>query len=305
MNRVMRYNFHEVEHCNMCGEHASTANILGRRMNLSQGFRPNKKAGIATTVVKCRSCGLVYSNPMPVPECMSQHYGITPESYWTKEYLAFNKAYFASQIDRFFSLYPCKTEALQALDIGAGVGKCMKALETRGFTAYGIEPSEPFYRRALELMEIQPTRLQMASIEEVQYADNIFDFVTFGAVLEHLYDPSKSISAALRWTKPGGLIQIEVPSADWLTNKISNLVYSLQGLDYVANISPMHRPFHLYEFTLQSFMHHAKANDYDIAFHDFHVASTFLPKILDPVIKPIMSVTKTGMQLEIWLRKRA
>jgi 2-polyprenyl-3-methyl-5-hydroxy-6-metoxy-1,4-benzoquinol methylase len=301
----MRYTFHEVEYCNMCGAPASNAKILGRRMNRSQGFRPTKKIGISTTVVRCGFCGLVYSNPIPVPESMSQHYGIPPENYWAKEYFLAAETYFDSQIDRFFSLHCPKSQAFQALDLGAGVGKCMVALERRGFTAYGIEPSEPFYRRALDATGIQPERLQMVPIEKGEFAENMFDFVTFGAVLEHLYDPSESICIALKWTRPGGLIHIEVPSADWLTNKISNLVYSMQGLDYVANISPMHSPFHLYEFTPQSFLHHARQNEYDIAFYEFQVANTFLPKILDPVIKPVMSVTKTGMQLEIWLRKRA
>ncbi len=155
----MRYNFQEVAHCNMCGAPSSTAKILGRRMNRSQGIRPTTKVGISTTVVRCTVCGLVYSNPMPVPESMSQHYGVPPESYWGKEYFVLDDAYFGSQIDRFFSLYGRDSEALQALDIGAGVGKCMIALERRGFTAYGIEPSEPFYRRALDSMGIQPARL--------------------------------------------------------------------------------------------------------------------------------------------------
>lgn len=288
----------------MCGASASTAKILGRRMNRSQGIRPTAKVGISTTVMKCTVCGLVYSNPMPVPESMSQHYCIPPESYWVKEYFVLDDSYFGSQIDRFFMLHCRDADALQGLDIGAGVGKCMIALERRGITAFGIEPSEPFYDRAIESMGIQPAKLQMASIEKAEYAENTFDFVTFGAVLEHLYDPSESIRTALKWTRPGGLIHIEVPSADWLTNKISNLVYFFQGLDYVANISPMHSPFHLYEFTRKSFVHHARLNEYDIAFSEIQVASTFLPKILDFVVKPIMSATNTGMQLEIWLRKR-
>lgn len=121
-------------------------------------------------------------------------------------------------------------------------------------------------------------------------------------------DHQPMLSASGRWVlayNSDYLIHIEVPSADWLTNKIANMVYSLQGLDYVANISPMHSPFHLYEFTRQSFARHAELNEYDIAFSEFQVASTFLPKILDPVVKPIMLATNTGMQLEIWLRKRA
>ena len=109
-------------------------------MNRSQGFRPTQKVGISTTVVRCTACGLVYSNPLPVPESMSQHYGVPPESYWVKEYFVLDDAYFGSQIDRFFKLHGRDSEALQALDVGAGVGKCMIALERRGFSAFGIEP---------------------------------------------------------------------------------------------------------------------------------------------------------------------
>jgi 2-polyprenyl-3-methyl-5-hydroxy-6-metoxy-1,4-benzoquinol methylase len=38
-----------------------------------------------------------------------------------------------------------------------------------------------------------------------------FDFITFGAVLEHLYDPSMSIHKAMSWLKPSGIMHIEVP----------------------------------------------------------------------------------------------
>ena len=300
----MRYSFQDITHCNMCRESVQSSKILGRRMNRSQGFRPNRKVGISTTVMRCGACGLIYSNPMPVPENIAQHYGIPPESYFKEAYFVVDDLYFDAQIRRFNQLYGRKS-AIQALDIGAGVGKCMVAMERHGFSAYGLEPSKPFYDRALNSMRIPPTRLQMASIEDAEYDENKFDFVTFGAVLEHLFDPSKSILDALKWTKPGGLIHIEVPSAKWLTNKISNVVYALQGLDYVANISPMHTPFHLYEFSVKSFARHAELSGYEIAFHKIHVCSTFLPKMLTPVVRPIMSATDTGMQLEIWLRKNA
>ena len=234
---------------------------------------------------------------------MSQHYGVPAESYWSPSYFVLEENYFRAQMDTFFRLRGNTRATLQALDIGAGVGKCMSALTQRGFEAHGLEPSEPFYRHAIETMQIPKDRISHTALEEASYPDNMFDFVTFGAVLEHLYDPSAAILRALQWTRPGGLIHIEVPSSAWLTNRISNLFYRLQGLDYVSNISPMHTPFHLYEFGTKSFELHSRLNNYSVAGVSHMVCSTYLPGFLDPLVKPFMRATNTGMQLEVWLRK--
>ena len=221
----------------MCAAPVENARVLGRRMNRSQGIRPKGKVGISTTIMKCRSCSLVFANPLPIPDDMSQHYGMPAEDYWVPKEFEIDHDFFNTNIDTFKRLYQ-KNGGMTALDIGAGLGKCMLALEKHGFTAYGLEPSEPFYTRALDKMGISSDKLKLTSLEDADFTPEKFDFITFGAVLEHIYDPSLAIEKALKWLKPGGLIQIEVPSSDWLTNKIFNLVYRLQGLDYVGNIKP-------------------------------------------------------------------
>jgi len=54
----------------------------------------------------------------------------------------------------------------------------------------------------------------------------------------------------MSWLKTDGIMHIEVPSSDWLIARLLNFYYKIRGLDYVTNISPMHEPFHLYEFAL-------------------------------------------------------
>ena len=95
--------------------------------------------------------------------------------------------------------------------------------------------------------------------------DNSFDFITFGAVLEHLYDPAFALDRAMKWLKPGGIIQAEVPSADHLMSKLLNFYFKLRGTNYVTHISPMHSPFHLYEFTPRSFAR------FDLVHHRYEV----------------------------------
>ncbi len=287
----------------MCGSDTNTHKILGKRLNRSQGKNPGSKPGITTTVAQCRDCGLIYSNPQPIPFDIQDHYGIPPEEYWSGGYFTIEESYFQSEIKRLGELIAIK-KGMKSLDIGAGLGKAMIALSAAGFDAYGFEPSEPFYERAISKMGISPDKLKLGMIEQMEYPENHFDFISFGAVLEHLYDPSSSMIKALQWLKPSGILHIEVPSSDWLINQFINLFYKIRLTDYVGNISPMHEPYHLYEFGLKSFQKHAHQHNYEIAFYEYYVCETFMPKFTDSFLKPFMKQTNKGMQLCVWLRKK-
>jgi 2-polyprenyl-3-methyl-5-hydroxy-6-metoxy-1,4-benzoquinol methylase len=288
----------------MCKSSHEKHKILGQRLNQSQGFNPKTKTGISTSVMQCRSCGLVFSNPQPVPFDIQDHYGVPPENYWRPEYFTIDENYFSCQINTTKKLSDFK-QGMKALDIGAGLGKCMISLQKAGYDAYGFEPSVPFYQNAIEKMKISPDKLKLGMIEGIDYPENNFDFINFGAVLEHLYDPAAAIKSAMEWLKPGGLIHIEVPSSKYLIPKIFNFYFRLRGTNYVNNISPMHTPFHLYEFAIESFRANAKTENYEIAHHEYYVCDVyFLPPITHPFLKWYMKKTNTGMQLAVWLRKK-
>lgn len=298
----MKYTFHPVDSCAMCGAPASEFRTLGKRLNKSQGKNPRGKTGITTTIQQCTSCDLIFSNPLPIPESIQDHYGMPPENYWTESYFTVDESYLASVIQwvqRTMAFEPGQ----KALDIGAGIGKGMLALARAGYDVSGIEPSVPFYERAITRMHIAPEKIQNKAIEEAEFAAEQFAFITFGAVLEHLYDPGAAIEKAMHWLRPGGLIHIEVPSAHWLTNTLINRMYRMRGMDYVANLSPMHEPFHLYEFGLKSFRKHADKHHYSIADYHYIVCDTFLPSSLDFILKPYMKKTDKGMQLALLLKK--
>lgn len=289
----------------MCGAPSAGHKILGQRLNQSQGFRPRTKKGISVTVLKCTTCDLIYSNPQPIPFDIQDHYGIPPENYWKPAYFQYQENYFKQELDQLKKLKEIKP-GMKALDIGAGLGKCMISLNNAGFDAYGFEASESFHQMAIDKMKIDPEKLKQGAIETVDYEKDFFDFITFGAVLEHLYDPANSIEKAMQWLKPAGIMHIEVPSSRHLLAKLINLYYRLIGTNYITNISPMHEPFHLYEFGLKSFEEHSKkADNYTIRFHEFYVCSVEpFPSLAQPFLSWIMEKTKTGMQLAVWLQKK-
>lgn len=295
------YRFVMVTGCRMCGAPTREAKVLGRRLSAHQGIRPTRRTGIATTVMRCRQCRLVFANPIPLPIELDQHYAVSPEDYWTADELANEVAtdYYAH---RFRELWN-GTGVPRALDVGAGLGRTMSSLQRNGFDTWGIEPSASFRERALQQEEIRAERLIEASAEAADFPANSFDYIIFGAVLEHLSDPGTSLARATGWLRRGGLIWVAVPSSRWLISRLINAAYRLQGLDYVTNISPMHTPYHLYEFSRRSFELHGRANGYEVAAARMVVCDPFLPGMLGRIAARVMRATDTGMEIEVWLRE--
>jgi SAM-dependent methyltransferase len=291
-----RFEFVDAPRCVMCG--GERARVLGRRLSRHQGLRPRRLTGVATTVVRCSRCGLVYCDPRPVPDDPAALYDLAPEHYW-RDPSPGGEA-FGDEIARFTELWG-GTGAPRALDVGAGTGRAMTALERAGFAVHGLEPSPAFRSRAIE-QGVPARRLKLGTVETADYEPATFDLITFGAVLEHLHDPAAALSRALPWLAPGGLIHAEVPSARWLLGRALNAAYRFGGTDNVTNLSPMHVPYHLYEFTPDSFARHGDRAGYEIASTRVYVGDTYLPDPLSRAATRLMERTGTGMQLQVWLR---
>lgn len=301
---MKKYRFKEISVCEMCGDKTENHKVLGQRLNTSQGYRPKTKTGISVSIIKCTNCGLIYSNPQPIPFDLQDHYGTPPEEYWKDEYFVWQPTYFSSQIEAAKKLLDF-SPGMKALDIGAGLGKAMLSMQSKGFDVYGLEPSIPFYERAISKMGVDKEKLNLGTIEDLDYELEFFDFITFGAVFEHLYEPSKCLEKAFSWLKPNGIIHIEVPSSEWLLPKLMNFYFKLLGTNYVTNLSPMHTPFHLHEFSLKSFDKLSEKLNFKVENYRYDVCSIYyFPKILHGILRSYMKATKKGMQLTVYLRKQ-
>jgi SAM-dependent methyltransferase len=289
----------------MCGCSTEKASVVGHRASRTTGFFPRNARGVIVPICRCGECGLLYSDPMPIPMDISQHYGVDPVDYWPESlnYFVEDPNYFGGEVAVAKRLLPFQP-GMRALDIGSGIGKCLKSLRKGGFEPFGIEPSEKFRKFATERNGIPASSMQAAQVETAVFDEGFFDFITFGAVLEHVYHPAQCLSIALKWLRPGGILHVEVPSPHWLIARLINAVYRLQGTTFVTNLSPMHIPYHLYEFTVPSFEAFAKRSGCEIAHHEFFVCAQYhIPKFLQGLLGAIMRRTNTGMQLSVYLRK--
>ncbi len=296
------FEFRKIEGCNMCGADSSQQKKMGVRLNASQGWNPSGAKGITAAIWKCKHCGLIYCNPMPLPVDASSLYNIDPETYWKQSYFDITEKEISNKrsiIEQVVSI----TNGMKLLDVGAGVGKQIKIYSDLGIDCVGIESSKQFYDYAIGKMKIDAACLQNTSIYDSKFPVDHFDFVNCSAVLEHVTDPSAAIEKMMSWLKPGGILFISVPYSGWLIAKTINLVYQLKGNDFVTNLSPMHPPFHLFEFGTKSFKMNAEKNKFNIVKIQHVVCETFLPKIIDPFFKWVMKKTNTGMEINVWLTK--
>lgn len=295
------YIFKSSETCNVCSTPTVENRLLGQRLNCSQGFHPKRRSGVSVTVYRCKNCDLIYPDPLPLPENIGDHYNIDPNEYWKEGYFRPNTNYLKGQLDQVDKLIGINP-GLKALDIGAGAGKAMVAMNNRGFETYGIEPSASFRKLAIEKNGIEEHKIQFSSIEDAHFENDSFDFISFGAVFEHLADPSNALEKASKWIKPGGLIHIEVPSSNWLMSTIMNTYFTIRGTNYVTNLSPMHSPYHLYEFSVKTFAHLAKRLHLQVVHHEYSVGDVYhIPKRLSNLLKKYMSKKERGMQLTVYL----
>lgn len=284
----------------MCKCPSTRFKMVGRRMDRSQGKNPRRKPALITSIQKCMNCGLIFSNPQPLPINIQDHYGVEPAEYW-------NESYFKPDIignnARVLKATRYGGQNGKILDIGIGVGFAMKAMLDAGLDVIGVEPSEEFCDYAIKKTGIPESRLVRSSIENAKFQNDYFDYINMGAVLEHLASPSESLKQALQYVKKGGKIEIEVPNSSWTVNKIFNLFYKFTLQPFVANISPMHPPYHLFEFDLKSFKLNGVINNYKVVDHHYFVGPTYLPSFLNSVLRKFMEKTKTGMQLIVVIEK--
>lgn len=297
------YTFESHERCPMCSEPTESSKKLGQRLNRRQGVSPRRVSGISISVHACRGCNLHFPVPVPYPKSLSQHYGDEPTEYWKSHQIEVDENDFKEATEKAKRLIDFEP-GMKALDIGSGTGKCMAALKRNGFEVFGVEPMSGARSLSIQRFGFSPEAIRGAPIEQVEFPDSMFNFITFGAVLEHLYEPGLVLERALAWLKPKGVIHVEVPNSRYLIQRMINSYYRLVGTNFVTNLSPMHNPFHIYEFSVESFRKHGSRVGYEIAEHQIHVCEIQdLPRFSHKFLRSLMSRTDTGAQLEVWLRK--
>lgn len=209
-------------------------------------------------IVRCARCGLVQTSPRPTPEVMSAYYPPTYVSFRPErdDHACGHRA-LARLVRLPYSLRfrepalprPQRPGCEQALDVGCGAGVLLAQLSALGWEPWGIEPSPPAAKTAVQRLGVPHDRIQVARAEDADLPDAAFGLMTMAHVLEHVHDPLEVLGRARRWLEPGGRLRLWVPNVASLESRVFGRYWF--GLD---------PPRHLYHFappSLRRLLEHA------------------------------------------------
>jgi len=140
------------------------------------------------------------------------------------------RRYIESRLDESLHLHPerirlaeshIQLPAINALDIGAGLGQFQLLLEQEGATGYGLEPSHLRRQYAAEKFGLTLYKERVDHPFWQERFPQYFDLITFWDVIEHVNFPRATLHAAIKLLKPGGFLLLDTPSRDVLSYRLS------------------------------------------------------------------------------------
>ncbi|MCX5796515.1 MAG: class I SAM-dependent methyltransferase [Elusimicrobia bacterium] len=184
--------------CELCAE--------GNPTVIQEGVRHDA----ARRVMRCRSCGLVFLDPLPTEDELakfySEHYrdehepGVPPAQAYRQELPEARR-----RVERLKTLL---APELSLLEIGASSGAFLDAARPFLGGVTGVEPSHR--HRAWASAEL---RLAMVDALDA-LGEQRYDRIVLFHVLEHVRHPVAFLRGLLGRLKPGGRVVVEVPSVD-------------------------------------------------------------------------------------------
>ncbi len=163
------------------------------------------------TLVKCKQCGLVYTNPRVKPEELDRLY--PPTMFWDEETGKIRKKSPRRWHNQLSLVQKFKTSG-RFLDIGCANGFLVKEAQEAGFEAYGVELSERAVQYAREVLGL--AHVLQGNVEDISFSSDFFDVITMFDVLEHVPSPRRTLTELARILRPGGILIAQLPSVDSL-----------------------------------------------------------------------------------------
>jgi len=196
-------------------------------------------------IVKCRTCGLMRTNPRPTPESIGFYY---PEDY--RPYLgtvvqmdsgeppATIKRFLKPLVNWVFNFKGTVLPALatgRMLEVGCASGSYLHQMAGKGWLVQGLESSQIAAQSAREL----GYHVHSGTLETAPAPDEPFDLIVGWMVLEHLYDPVFCLKKLSRWAKPDAWLVLSIPNAASLEFRLfKNNGYALQVPTHLHHFTP-------------------------------------------------------------------
>lgn len=196
-------------------------------------------------VVKCRTCGLMRTDPRPTAETMGLYYPDDYGPYLTTrvELSSARQPAWERVARRMIELNVVRIPRLppgRVLEVGCASGAFLHGMAGQGWQVKGIEFSESAANQARSL----GYPVHVGSLETAPEDEQSYHLIVGWMVLEHLHDPIKALRKLRKWARPDAWLALSVPNA-------ASVEFSLFKSAWYA----LHLPNHLYHFTPRTLAH--------------------------------------------------
>ncbi len=198
--------------CPLCGS-PECSPLLAAPDFLSNDNRP------CWTVVRCRACGLCFTNPRPAPADIGRFYADDYGPHRPVQHAANSKrrerrwsslvAHMQGRRPERWHIRP--QGQCRLLDFGCGNGAFLQQMHRRGWNVLGLDASVGVVERIL--CELQLPALT-GTLPHTQLVPESFDLITMWQSLEHVHRPLDVLHHAHELLSPGGRLIVSVPNID-------------------------------------------------------------------------------------------
>jgi 2-polyprenyl-3-methyl-5-hydroxy-6-metoxy-1,4-benzoquinol methylase len=218
--------------CNLC-ERDETE--LYHRERLAYFGRP-----VEFAIVRCRNCGLVYTNPRLLEHNATYEQGGIDEEGVFEAHARHKAQIFSAAMPRLGRLLTSEAHRWgpKLLDVGCGSGHFLVEAHRAGWHVTGLEPAKGPAEYAAHQFGLE---IVQKGVLEAEFGLDSFDAITLWDVLEHVGDPQAVLRRCAGWLRRGGVLVCRFPSARW--QKFKAGVFERLGWERPVFSPTMHHYF--------------------------------------------------------------
>jgi len=190
-------------------------------------------------IEKCKNCSLVYINPRPTKEELTNLYSNDDFSDIDD---ATQKSILKKLRTGLDLIHQYCSGPGEILDIGCSTGYFLNFARDFGWKTLGIDVNQNVIEYAKKKFNLD---VKAGELEESNFPDNQFDAVTLFDVIEHLPNPLLTLKEVYRIVKPNGIVLLTTPNIDGIFPKLTYFLFA-KTIGAWEHPTP---PGHLYQFS--------------------------------------------------------
>jgi SAM-dependent methyltransferase len=195
------------------------------------------------TVVRCRTCGLMRTDPRPSPAAMPLFYPSDYEPHLDTRVTAQTGSRSASSPSR--RRKRRKNDPLnhaipplppaRMLEIGCGAGKFMREMSDQGWSVHGVESSNAAGQAALDA----GLSVAIGSLESAEDLGGPYELIVAWMAFEHLHEPIAALRKLRKVAARDAWLCFSVPDAgSWEFRHFGAAWYALQVPTHLFHFTP-------------------------------------------------------------------